>query len=59
MHDMDGPQVSETIYSELFRGNSEYLDADDVAYALDAAVNKLRERRLPVARWAPYVHIGI
>jgi hypothetical protein len=59
MHDMDGPEVSETIYSELFSGNSEYLSVEDIPYALDAVVEKLRKRNLPISRWAPYVHIGI
>jgi hypothetical protein len=56
---MDGPEVSKAICSELFGGDSEYLNPNDVPYALDAAVEKLRKHRLPIERWAPYVHIGI
>jgi hypothetical protein len=35
------------------------IDADAVAYAVDAAVEKLRATmpRVPT-RWAPYVHMG-
>lgn len=42
---MNGPDVSETIYSELFRGDTtvlDTLDPDVVPYALDLAMQKLR-----------------
>jgi hypothetical protein len=59
MHDQDGPEIARSIYSELFDGKSTLLSMDDVPYALDTAVRKLRERGLPLSRWAPYVHFGL
>lgn len=59
MHDTDGPLVARVFYRELFRGEGEYIDPDNVAYALDAAVHELRRLGLPPSRWAPYIHLGI
>jgi hypothetical protein len=39
--------------------DSEFLDPDDVPYALDDAVQKLRKAGLDPSFWATYVHIGI
>jgi CHAT domain-containing protein len=58
MGDVDGPQIAKTLYEEMFRGNSEYIDPEVIPYALDAAVQKLRETDPNPSRWAPYVHIG-
>ncbi|EIN12576.1 hypothetical protein PUNSTDRAFT_130833 [Punctularia strigosozonata HHB-11173 SS5] len=58
MGDVDGPLVARTVYEELFRGDSEFLDPHIVPYALDAAVQKLREIDPTPSRWAPYIHIG-
>jgi hypothetical protein len=53
--------VAESIYSALFKAGdlSEDLNPDDVPYALDNAVRKLRESGLDPSFWATYVHIGI
>jgi hypothetical protein len=60
MRDLEGPQVAEGIYSALFKDRgSEHLDPDDVPYALDDAVQKLRLAGLDPSFWATYVHIGI
>jgi hypothetical protein len=60
MGDVDGPIVTQSVYKELFvRNTSPHLDYDDVAYALDAAVQHLRSQGLHPSRWAPYVHVGI
>jgi hypothetical protein len=61
MGDLEGPVVAEGIYSALFKdGNaSEHLDPEDVPYALDDVVRKLRESGLDPSFWATYVHIGI
>jgi hypothetical protein len=56
MHDWDGPQITEAVYRELFKG--EFLDLDIVPYALDAAVRRLRDSGAPPSRWAPYIHLG-
>jgi hypothetical protein len=61
MRDLEGPQVAESIYTALFRDgdDAEFLDPDDVPYALDKAVGKLRASGLDPSFWATYVHIGI
>jgi hypothetical protein len=59
MNDMDGPEVSKEIYAQLFGGDSNDLNPDDVPYALDAAVQALRAQGLHPSRWAPYIHIGM
>jgi hypothetical protein len=61
MGDWDGPVIAETIYSALFREahRSEFLIPDDVPYALDEAVKKLRDTGLDPSFWATYIHIGI
>jgi hypothetical protein len=42
MEDVDGPRVAKSLYEDVFRGDSEYIDSDDIPYALDAAVRSLR-----------------
>jgi hypothetical protein len=59
MRDVDGPLVVTTIYEQLFVGDSEFLDPNDVAYALDDAVQKLRQNGAHPTRWAPFIHIGL
>jgi hypothetical protein len=61
MGDLDGPIIAESIYSSLFSQNreSEFLDASDVPYALDEAVQKLRASGLDPSFWATYIHIGV
>lgn len=56
MDDSDGPDIAEYFYENLLQ--REQITVDDVPYALDAAVAKLRTRNLPVERWATFVHIG-
>lgn len=59
MDDLDGPVVAETIYTELFSTAAPGMDPDTIPYALDLAVQKLRDRGLSASRWASYVHIGL
>jgi hypothetical protein len=56
MNDADGPSIAEIFYANLLSGS--HVSADDVPYALDAAVTKLRNTGLPVERWATFVHMG-
>lgn len=58
MEDVDGPEIAGTVYQDIFGGEGEYIDPDDVAYALDAAVRKLRAVHPDPSRWAPYIHLG-
>ncbi|PSR76432.1 hypothetical protein PHLCEN_2v8467 [Hermanssonia centrifuga] len=61
MRDDDGPTVAKVVYKQLFSQDSENLalDPDDVPYALDDAVRKLRETGCPPHRWAAFIHLGV
>jgi hypothetical protein len=59
MEDIDGPMVAKSVYEDIFSSQSEYIEPDDVAYALDTAVQKLRHVDQDSSRWAPYIHLGI
>jgi hypothetical protein len=59
MRDIDGPRISESLYKEVFKVDSEYIDPDDIAYALDGAVRRLRHEMRDPMRWATYIHLGI
>jgi hypothetical protein len=56
MSDEDGTNVARWFYEGIFA--NEQLDLDDVAYALDAAINELRKTGVPASRWATFIHIG-
>jgi hypothetical protein len=59
MEDVDGPRIAKSLYEEVFNGDSDYINPDDIAYALDAAVRHLRYDEKDPRRWAPYIHLGI
>jgi hypothetical protein len=59
MADEDGPMIAELVYKDIFDSDGDYITADDVAYALDTAVQHLRDRHPDPSRWAPYIHLGI
>jgi CHAT domain-containing protein len=56
MGDEDGPALAEWFYEELMSNDT--IDADTVAYALDGAVRKLREKEPSPKRWAQFIHLG-
>ena len=56
IHDLDGPIVAKTFYKEVMKDG--HFDLEAVPYALDAAVQELRRQKVPVHRWAPYIHMG-
>jgi hypothetical protein len=56
MGDVDGPTVASQFYGELMK--KETIDCDDIAYALDSAVQDLRRTGVPPHRWATYIHMG-
>jgi hypothetical protein len=57
MADDDGPVMAQWFYENLL--SNKVINADAVAYALDAAVEKLRATMpLKPTRWAPYIHMG-
>jgi hypothetical protein len=59
MEDVDGPRIAKSLYEDVFKGNPEYIDPDDIAYALDEAVHRLRHEVDDPMRWAPYIHLGV
>lgn len=56
MDDADGPTVAKSVYEELFKGDT--FDASSVAYALDDAIQSLRQAGVAPHRWATYIHMG-
>jgi hypothetical protein len=56
MNDEDGPDVAHWFYESLFA--EEHLDLDQIPYALDEAVTKLREKGVPASQWALFIHVG-
>jgi hypothetical protein len=56
MCDEDGPSVAWYFYKTLFE--SDQVELDDIAYALDEAVQSLRRSNVPASRWASFMHIG-
>ena len=59
MGDVDGPVIAKKVYETIIQDDSEHLDPTAIPYALDAAVQELRERGLHPSRWAPYIHFGM
>jgi hypothetical protein len=59
MGDADGPVIAQHVYEELFGQKRDYLDPDDIPFALDAATSQLRKQGVHPCRWAPYVHFGV
>jgi hypothetical protein len=57
MGDEDGPTIARKVYATLFAQDS--VSAEDVPYALDAAVQELRSAGLPPTRWATFIHLGV
>lgn len=56
MGDLDGPIVARVVYEELTQVDA--FNPEDVPYALDTAVHKLRSQGAPPHRWAPFIHLG-
>jgi hypothetical protein len=56
MNDEDGPKLARRFYEALFA--KEILDLDDIAYALDEAIQHLRTQSVPAERWALFMHMG-
>jgi CHAT domain-containing protein len=54
--DDDGPAVARVFYEALLA--EKVIDVDAVAYALDAAVSKLRSEGASPSRWASFIHVG-
>jgi hypothetical protein len=56
MNDVDGPLVAKHFYEKLFV--KEVITLDAIPYALDYAVETLRESGVRPERWATFIHIG-
>jgi hypothetical protein len=56
MSDADGPDIARWFYESLFQHTK--LDLDNIAYALDEAVAKLRATGVSTSRWALFIHMG-
>lgn len=66
MYDSLGTDIAKTLYEHLYSGDiHKPLNPDVIAYALDEAVQKIRnkvdakgEYPLPSV-WAPFIHVGL
>ncbi|KAJ7215744.1 CHAT domain-containing protein [Mycena rebaudengoi] len=58
MDDKDGPIVAEAVYSHLL-GSGKRPRASEAAKALQLAVRKMQDARVPYERWVPFIHLGI
>jgi hypothetical protein len=56
MYDQDGPQIARWVYESLL--SQEKISLDDIPYALDEAVQKLRQNGASAQHWATFMHIG-
>jgi hypothetical protein len=56
VNDADAPEVAKAFYQELMK--EPVVDFDNIAYALDTAVARLRATGLDSHRWAPFAHFG-
>jgi hypothetical protein len=56
MGDEDGPSMAQSFYEALLE--NELIQLEDIPYALDVAVQKLRAAGVPANRWATYIHLG-
>ena len=43
-------------YEALMNDSEDVIRSDDIPYALDSAVKKLRSKA-PAYRWAPFIHM--
>lgn len=57
MDDADGPEVARVVYREMFKSGTCNYEA--VPYALELAVQQLRDKGIHPSRWATYVHMGL
>jgi hypothetical protein len=55
--DDDAVKVSTWFYGELVA--HEIIDGSTIAYALDAAVDKLRKSGVSPNRWVPFIYKGV
>jgi hypothetical protein len=56
MNDADGPKMAQWFYEALLE--KEEIELDDIPYALDSAVQKLRQSGAAPGGWATYMHWG-
>jgi hypothetical protein len=64
---VDGPEVADTLYENLFQSKDStltepqqlYPDAMEAARALHIAVGKLRGKGVSFLRWVPFIHLGV
>jgi CHAT domain-containing protein len=56
--DVDGPNISQSFYSHMFRRPGNKADFRDSAEALNMATQKMRRSGVGADRWISFVHIG-
>ncbi|KAG8884206.1 hypothetical protein FRB97_004985 [Tulasnella sp. 331] len=58
MDDIDGPDVAETFYAFMFRDGAEAVSHKDAAKGVWKISKALREKNVPLDRWANFIHVG-
>ena len=53
---MDGPEMTQWFYEILLEKDD--IDLDDIPYALDEAIRRLRATGASPSRWATFIHVG-
>lgn len=56
IRDEDGPTLAKILYKELFASGATRMDP---AAALRTAVNAMRNDKVELARWVPFIHFGV
>jgi CHAT domain-containing protein len=56
IRDDDAPKIAEDVYSRIFKDGKP--NRKEAAYALHAAVKRLRESGAQCTSWVPFIHIG-
>ncbi len=59
MNDSDGPVLAEAFYKHMLRNGQENADVRDSAEAVHLATKAMRERGVPIQRWATFIHLGV
>lgn len=59
MCDPDGPTIAKAFYEYMLRRGRDHVDCREAAFALNHATTVLRKAKVPIDRWANYVHIGV
>jgi CHAT domain-containing protein len=58
INDTVAPDVAKDVYEQLFQ-NGTTTDHREAAQALQNAVGRVRDRKVPFYDWLPFIHVGL